>query len=440
MNPVRSNTEREAKTLGLRSAAILQTTRSYRVIVTTLAVVAVAIIIVLFLPWQQTVRGTGTVIAFSPEDRAQVLPSRIDGRITQFLVAEGAFVTKGTPVVQISEVKDEYLDPQLLERTVEERKAKAQSNSEKREKAAALERLKLTLDSALIVKRQQAITYISNTRALLQQAVLEDSLARDQLVRKQQLYDSPLGLASLNDLQAARLRAQTASAKRTEKTGDLQNAELARTMVDAEYSEKIEKARSDRYSVLAEMAETEAELAKLDNKVGTLTVRAEAHVIRAPLDGFVVRSMRSGIGEMVKAGDPVFTIQPSAGRRAVELYVRAMDVPLLKIGNPVRVQFDGWPALQFSGWPSVSVGTFGGQIAVIDQNVSPDGRFRVLVTPDSTDEEWPEQLRLGSGAYGWAALRNVRVWFEIWRQLNGFPPAIPSAADAESSKNAAAKK
>ncbi|MGV3707561.1 MAG: hypothetical protein ACO1Q7_01885, partial [Gemmatimonas sp.] len=168
MNPVRFDTEREAKTLGLRSAATLQTTRSYRVIGVTLAVVAVAILIVLFLPWQQTVRGNGTVIAFSPEDRPQVLPSRIDGRIDQFLVAEGAFVTKGTPVVQISETKDEYLDPQLLRRTVEERNAKALSNSEKREKAAALERMKLTLDSALIVKRQQAATYISNTRALLQ--------------------------------------------------------------------------------------------------------------------------------------------------------------------------------------------------------------------------------------------------------------------------------
>ena len=433
MTPVRDLAQKEAKALGLRTVALLETRRSYRVVSMWLGGIVCSLLIMLWLPWQQTVRGTGTIIAFSPEDRAQTLPSRIDGRIEQFLVAEGAFVKAGTPVVQISEVKDEYLDPQLLLRTQEERVAKLKSIGEKTEKAAALERLKQTLDSALIVKRQQASTYITQSRALLEQAVLEDSLARDQLARRQQLYDSPLGLVSLNDLQSARLRAQMATAKRAEKAGDLRNAELALAMVGTEYSEKIEKTRSDRFTVLAEMADGAAEVAKLQNKVATLTARQQAHTITAPLDGYVVRAVRSGIGEMVKAGEPIVTVQPASGKRAVELFVRAMDVPLLRIGGPVRVQFDGWPALQFSGWPIVSVGTFGGHIAVIDQNVSPDGRFRVLVTPDSADEAWPAELRLGSGAYGWAALRNVRVWFELWRQLNGFPPAIP-AVDATANK------
>ena len=441
MSPVRDLAQKEAKALGLRTVALLETQRSYRVVWMSLGGIMLALVIVLLLPWQQTVRGTGTVIAFSPEDRAQTLPSLIDGRIEQFLVAEGTFVKAGTPVVKISEVKDDYLDPQLLQRTQEERSAKAESIREKAEKAAALQRLKLTLDSALIVKRQQATTYIAQSRALLEQAVLEDSLARDQFARRQQLYESPLGLVSLNDLQSARLRAQTATAKRAEKGGDLRNAELTLAMVGAEYGEKIEKARSDRYTVLAEMADGTAEVAKLQNKVSTLKARQLAHTITAPLDGYVVRAVRSGIGEMVKAGDPVFTVQPSNGKRAVELFVRAMDVPLLGIGGTVRIQFDGWPALQFSGWPIVSVGTFGGKIAVIDQNVSPDGRFRLLVTPDSTDEAWPPELRLGSRADGWAALRNVRVWFELWRQLNGFPPAIPAAeARANTAEFGAGKK
>ena len=351
-----------------------------------------------------------------------------------FFVSEGAYVTAGTPIAEISEVKDDYLDPRQLQRTKEEREAKIRANHEKSEKAAALQRLLQTLESAATVKRQQATTYIAQNRAALEQAVLEDSLARDQLERRAQLYSSPLGLVSLNDLQSTRLRAQSASAKRAEKVGDSRNAELALSMVDAEYGEKIEKARSDRFSVLAELAEGAADIAKLENKVGTLTARQKAYRIEAPLDGYVVRAVRNGIGEMVKAGDPVVTVQPANGKRAVELFVRAMDVPLLRVGGKVRVQFDGWPALQFSGWPSVSVGTFGGLIAVIDQNVSADGRFRVLVTSDSTDDPWPAELRLGSGAYGWAALRNVRVWFELWRQLNGFPPTRPVGEKATAGK------
>jgi hypothetical protein len=140
--------------------------------------------------------------------------------------------------------------------------------------------------------------------------------------------------------------------------------------------------------------------------------------------------MRQGVGELVKAGEPIVTVQPATPRQAVELYVRAMDVPLLRAGRKVRLTFDGWPALQFSGWPSVAVGTFGGEVAVIDQVASTNGQFRVLVVPDPDDEPWPVQLRAGSGVYGWAMLDTVRVWFEIWRQLNGFPPSIdPSAAE-----------
>ncbi|MEO7363626.1 MAG: HlyD family efflux transporter periplasmic adaptor subunit [Gemmatimonadaceae bacterium] len=435
MSPVRDATQNESRSLGLQTAALLDSRRSYRVVWFWLIGILAAFILVLLLPWQQNVQGTGTVIAFSPSDRAQTLPSRIDGRIERFLVGEGVFVTAGTPIVEISEVKDDYLNPQQLLRTQEELAAKVRSNREKSEKAAALQRLLQTLEAAVVMKRQQATTYIGQNRAVFEQVVLEDSLARDQLERRSQLYASPLGLVSLNDLQGARLRAQSASAKRAEKMGDLRNAELALSIVDVEYGEKIEKARSDRFSVLAELAEGTGEIAKLENKVGTLNARQNAYLIKAPLDGYVVRAVRNGIGEMVKAGDPVVTIQPANGKRAVELFVRAMDVPLLHVDGKVRVQFDGWPALQFSGWPSVSVGTFGGVVAVIDQNVSSDGRFRVLVVSDSTDEAWPTELRLGSGAYGWAALRNVRVWFELWRQLNGFPPAMPAADKATGTKD-----
>ncbi|MGB5387644.1 MAG: biotin attachment protein, partial [Eudoraea sp.] len=38
------------------------------------------------------------------------------------------------------------------------------------------------------------------------------------------------------------------------------------------------------------------------------------------------------------------------------------------------------------------------------------------------DHQWPKDLRVGSGAYTIALLEDVPIWFELWRQLNGFPP------------------
>jgi hypothetical protein len=97
---------------------------------------------------------------------------------------------------------------------------------------------------------------------------------------------------------------------------------------------------------------------------------------------------------------------------------------LISKGRKVRIEFDGFPALQFSGWPSVSVGSFGGTVEVIDFVNTKPGEFRILVIPDPTDDKWPKQIRNGSGIQGWVMLDDVPVWYEIWRQLNGFPPSL----------------
>mgnify|MGYP000552794339 CR=1 FL=1 len=51
----------------------------------------------------------------------------------------------------------------------------------------------------------------------------------------------------------------------------------------------------------------------------------------------------------------------------------------------------------------------------------------------SKEQGWPENrwLRQGVRANGWVLLQRVPLWFEIWRQLNGFPPVV---ADGEPDK------
>ena len=108
----------------------------------------------------------------------------------------------------------------------------------------------------------------------------------------------------------------------------------------------------------------------------------------------------------------------------------------------MRFAFDGWPSFFFSGWPGVSTGMFSGRVFAIDRNISPNGKFRVLVAPDPAAEPWPSALQVGGGAKGIAMLDNVPLWYELWRMLSGFPPNLyqPQTGEkATGNKNPKAK-
>ena len=60
----------------------------------------------------------------------------------------------------------------------------------------------------------------------------------------------------------------------------------------------------------------------------------------------------------------------------------------------------------------------------------------MVIVPDPEDEPWPEPryLRQGVRANGWVLLDTVSLGFELWRQLNGFPPTVtPQPATTPSS-------
>jgi hypothetical protein len=70
------------------------------------------------------------------------------------------------------------------------------------------------------------------------------------------------------------------------------------------------------------------------------------------------------------------------------------------------------------------VGTFGGKVIAKNPSVDSKGDFKIIVSPDPNQPKWPdgENLRQGVRANGWVILRTVPLGFEVWRQLNGFPP------------------
>jgi multidrug resistance efflux pump len=434
--------ERELDRLRLHAPTLLNTGGGHRAFFRWIAGIGVAAVAALFLPWQQSVQGTGAVTALRPQDRPQTLPAAIDGQIRAWHVREGEFVRRGQLIASISEVKEEYLDTNVVSRTVEQRDAKSAAIADKRRAAASLDAQVAALGRALTLKLEQTRNKIRQYEADVRAAEVDSAQKVDQLARREALYRD--GLVDLNSLQSFRLNVQKAAADLATKRAELSNARVDLAAVAAEYEKEIVKAQSERAKTLADANTDAAEVAKLANKVASLEVRRGFYEIRAPQDGYVVQAQRAGLGETIKAGDPIVTVQPAQPEQAVELYVKAMDVALIRPGDPVRLQFDGWPALQFSGWPSVSVGTFGGRVAVVDQVGQANGQFRVLVVEDTNrgaDQPWPRQVRMGSGVYGWTMLREVRVWYEIWRKLNGFPPSLVAPpADAGAGKKLAGAK
>ncbi len=395
-------------------------------------------IIVMFLPWRQNITGTGKITALTPKDRPQTVQNAVAGRIERWLVKDGDYVKRGDTLLVISDIKDEYFDPNLPQRLDEQLAAKRGSQDAYEAKITALEGQIAALDAGVKVSLEAARNRVKQAQykldsdiADLRAAQRNYQIALDRIARYEKAYQD--GLISLTDLETRRRTVQQENALVVTEQNvvatsrqALLNARLDLGTIEAKYREDLAKAKSDRSSAVSSRTQTEGEIAQLRNKITNVDIRRDRYVVRAPQNGYVVQPAKTGIGETIKEGEPIATLQPDRPQLAVELYVRAMDVPLIQHGRIVRLQFDGWPAIQFSGWPSVAVGTFAGKVAVIDAVSSTNGTYRLLITPTTQtgDQPWPEQLRIGSGVYGWVMLDNVPIWYELWRMLNGFPPSL----------------
>ena len=413
--------------------------RSGRKLARILMLVAFLFFILLFLPWQQNIRGNGKLTAFKPSQRPQSVETAIAGRISSWKVREGQFVNKGDTILTLTEVKDKFFNPDLLERTKEQIDAKSSSIQSKEDKVASLETQVGALKDLLISKREQARNKLKQANFNLTGDSISFENQKIQFANQKDIYErnlkrSEAGLITLTKIQEIESKYQAATTKLAQAENkylksqqEVINARVDISVTESELLDKISKAESDRNNTLAEIADGQGGLAKLQNDYANLSIRNEQYQLLAPQDGFLVKAMKAGIGETIKEGESVAQIMPENPELAVEMYVAAMDVPLIGKDRKVRIQFDGWPALQFSGWPNVSVGTFGGVVRVIDRVNSTGGLYRILVTEDPDDEPWPDRLRIGSGTKGWVMLDNVAVWYEIWRQLNGFPPSLYEA-------------
>lgn len=427
-NPITENIDRYSSVNNLSNRP------HYKILNKIILYTSLVGILILFLPWTQNISGSGSVTTLKPDQRPQTIQTAIAGRIEKWYVQEGDFVKKGDTILFISEIKEDYFDPNLVQNTknqVEAKKMAVQSYGGKVTSLSAQinaieneKRLKLKQAENKI---RQSILKVKSDSMDLEAVKTQIKIAQTQFNRSVTLNKE--GLKPLTDVEEKRLKLQDVEAKIITQENkllasknELINAQVEINRINAEYAEKASKARGDQYTALSSQYDTEAQVNKLQNQYVNYQIRNGMYYIKAPQDGYVNRAIQSGIGETIKEGTQIVSIMPAKYDIAVETFVSPTDLPLIHKGEKVRVWFDGWPTVVFSGWPNMSYGTFGGRIVAVENFISQNGKFRVLIAPDKDEEPWPKQVSIGSGAQTLALLDNVPIWFEIWRKLNGFPP------------------
>lgn len=407
----------------------------------------------LFVPWTQTVHGTGRAIAFNPVQRPQFVVSPIDGRIKKWYVVEGQRVTVGQRIVEMVD-NDPNLELRLLdeERAILDRLRAAEGrvhDIEARIRNLENSRLLAIGVQESILRQEQFRVQASEQEEVEAQATLD--AAKPNYERQKALFESKQGsLVSERDVELAKQALETAEAKLRQAKARVKVAKAGEkaamdnlSKVDADTAAMINLETASRRSAEAEVASIRRDKAQIEVRIA----RQRAQYVDAPVDGVVFRLLANAEqgGILVRPGERLAVLVPDIrpdDRSAetpegglpltpgsypgivTELLIDGNDIPLVHTGDKVRLQFEGWPAAQFVGWPSVAVGTFGGRVYLVDPTADETGRFRILVEPDPEDQPWPDQkyLRQGVRAQGWVLLERVTVGWELWRQLNGFPP------------------
>ena len=391
-------------------------------------------LIVLFLPWTQNISSSGHVTTLYQDQRPQQINTVIPGKIIKWYIKEGDIIKKGDTIVQLADTKDDYLDSNLVERTKDQLVSKEQKLLFYGEKINAIE----SQINAIEKNRELKINSYENKIEQYKRKLISDSselvaaevdykIASEQLNRGKQMYNQ--GVISLVELEKRSAQNNKALAILTEKQQKLLNTKqdiniikIDINSIRQEADDKMYKSLSEIATSRGELAGTTGEVAKNKNVLANYISRGNQKWLIAPQDGQIIKAKKSGINEIVKEGEMIVEMVPTKIDHAIELFIEPMDLILINSGQKVRMIFDGFPAIVFSGWPDNSYGTFAGKVSMVENNRNENGKFRILVIPDNQEKPWPKELKMGNGVRGFALLKTVPIGYELWRQINGFPP------------------
>lgn len=398
----------------------------------------------IFLPWQQSIRGDGQVTARLPQLRRQAVESPAKGIVssTRPDLREGSLVEEGEIIMEIKPFAED------AERLTQENVKAAQDKIGSYR--LILENSREQVESV----RMQGQQAIAGAEAEVRSATnawekatrdVEDQLARFNQAKLERERFQGLKVDVISEVEFIKLENKELS-ELAKLEGSMAAAKKVFNELDAKERDLERKRNEVNQKILQEQNYFDKAATEVNNTTkelnGELTKQGEYNRLKVPSPSRGrIQAIRGQIGtNSVKEGDKLFEVVPETEDLAVEMTVRGVDAPLIHVGDPVRLQFEGWPAIQFVGWPSVAVGTFPGEVIAINPTDSGKGIFKIVVGPvqnrkngesstnvtNATDTKWPDSryLRQGVRANGWVILKTVPLGYEIWRQLNGFPITI----------------
>lgn len=400
----------------------------------TLIALVFGVIGMIFVPWQQTSQGYGQVVALDPQQRPQPVLSPSKGVIGYVKpnLREGSRVEEGELLLRIDPFAGDAVNQVSAQIAAIESKLASQKASKAVAEQQALvqvgfannmiESLNLDYRAAKqkweqtkneVVALQAELEDKKNQLRIADEVSTQGLIPREELFSKKQAVESQLAKV-LKAENAADEAYSSLLSKEEEIQAKKQDLEIKNQSAGQKVLEEDQKVKT-----------IEKELIDLKNKSDELG----RNEIVAPRSGIIQQWFGVSGSDTVKEGDKLCIIVPDAMDLAVELKINGNDMPLVKEGDHVRLQFEGWPAVQFVGWPSVAIGTFGGKVNRVFPTDDGKGSFSLVVTPDKKFEgetDWPDNryLRQGVRTNGWVLLRQVTLGYEVWRQLNGFPPIV----------------
>lgn len=411
-----------------RSLDIVQTDPIVHRIWSFSLVVVVILIGTMFLPWQQTVKGMGTLMAYDPSERVQTVSATISGFVKNFHVGENEMVSKGDRLFTMVDLdtglagRIDKMEQQLLEQ-MENIRRETVTVEANRDNAIRQKEIGRSLFAQRKAQAEDTLANLKLRRIALKKQAQTEASNYDRI---KELFEA--SIESRRNLERADASYVAAKTGLEKIDVDIAMQSRALSIIEQEKAQFLSEAdnriRTLENSVLATKNRYSALERELQRQK-TERARYATSDVRSEKDGSVVRILTNDKNMFIRQGEPVLRFAPSVDERTLMLKVSDFNMPLIHEGLKVRIMFYGWPALQISGWPLIRFGTFGGIIKKVDPVAYEQGSYYAYIVEDPS-EPWPSdtRLRLGTQATAWVALESVPVWYQLWRLMNAMPPKM----------------
>ncbi|WP_457749339.1 HlyD family secretion protein [Sulfurimonas sp.] len=394
--------------------------------------IIVVFVVLLFLPWQQTVQGVAKLTALNPSQRDYTIVATIDGFIEKFYVHENQFVHKGEKLFTMVDLDKKYA--YRIENTQEQIRNKYENEKQKLGylQKNLLNTQEILQDGVVIYERQIQQLQNKQEARLQEQYTTRNTLEieKKNLQRYERLYKE--GIKSQREYELQKnsfLQAVSQNKTLQSKINNLQKEHKILLQKKKQFAHKMQLQINGVKEKILNTNNMLSTFIQALNQNETLASRYKSRDIVAKSDGYVVRIFQNDINKLITRGEKILYFSPLVTQRALRVKVSDFHMPLMKKGLKTRIIFYGWPAMQISGWPKISHGTYGGVIHSIEKSAYEKNVYYVLVTQDPKDEPWPEaeNLKIGTQATVWIRLGIVPIWYEIWRRMVAQPPKMMTA-------------